>query len=266
MTTATVRRPRALAGFEVQVRVVHALMMREMQTRFGHSKLGFMWLMLEPMMLGGIIGGVHYLKDGGVHLYPVSPFLLFLIGYLPYFAFRAIVNRAPSALPANMTLMYHRQVRLFDIVIARNILESAAVIAVIALLVIGVAWVMGTPPYSVPALVFGLVMLCLYSHGLAMLAAAGCAMSDTLERLIHPLTYIALPFSGGMFTLHSLPPTLRDILLWNPQPHFHEIVRHGMFGPVMPWYFDVWYMIATTAIVNLLGMLALRAVRPKLAF
>lgn len=35
----------------IQLRVVHALMLREMMTRFGRSHLGFFWLMGEPLLL-----------------------------------------------------------------------------------------------------------------------------------------------------------------------------------------------------------------------
>jgi hypothetical protein len=35
----------------VQLRVLRALLMREMQTRFGRENLGFFWLMGEPLFL-----------------------------------------------------------------------------------------------------------------------------------------------------------------------------------------------------------------------
>lgn len=259
------RGPGLLACFAVQARVVHALMLRELQTRFGRSQLGFLWLFIEPLILASAIGGLHWLTDRS-RMPGVSIFVFYLIGYTPYFAFRAVIGRAVGAFHSNMTLMYHRQVRLFDIVLARHLLEICAVLTVIALVVIGVAVVIGRPPHSAPALAGGVVLLLLYAHGLGMLAAAAASVSEIAERLIHPLIYLSLPLSGAFFTLHALPPSIREMLLWNPQPHFHEMMREGMFGDLLPTYYSVPYVLGAVAVTNLLGMLALRAVRPRLEF
>lgn len=254
-----------LRGFTVQGRVIHALVLRELQTRFGRTQLGFLWLFIEPLLLASAIGGIHWMVDRPKAA-GVSVFVFYLIGYVPYFAFRAIVGRAVGAFNSNMTLMYHRQVRLFDIVLARHLLEMVAVLTVMALIVVGVAMVLGSLPYSMPALAGGTLLLMLYAHGLGMLAAAAASVSEVAERLIHPMIYLSLPLSGAFFTMHSMPPSIREMMLWNPQVHFHEMVREGMFGDLVPTYFSVTYVFAAIAIVNLVGMLALRAVRPRLEF
>lgn len=259
------RGPGLLACFAVQARVVHALVLRELQTRFGRTQLGFLWLFIEPMILASAIGGLHWLADRS-KVPGVSVFVFYLIGYTPYFAFRAIINRAVGAFHSNMTLMYHRHVRLFDIVLARHLLEICAVLTVTALIVIGVTVVMERPPYSMPALIGGVVLLLLYAHGLGMMAAAVASVSEVAERFIHPLTYLSLPLSGAFFTMHSLPPSLREALLWNPQPHFHEMMREGMFGDMLVTYYSIPYVLGAVAVTNLLGMAALRAVRPRLEF
>ena len=52
--------------FRIQMRVIGALTLREMGTRFGRDNLGYLWLFLEPMMLGGAIGALH-LASGARH-------------------------------------------------------------------------------------------------------------------------------------------------------------------------------------------------------
>lgn len=42
-----------LHGLRVQLRVVGALTLRERGTRFGRDNLGYVWLFLEPALLGG---------------------------------------------------------------------------------------------------------------------------------------------------------------------------------------------------------------------
>lgn len=257
---------RTLRGLRLQWRVTEALMLREMQTRFGRNQFGFLWLFLEPLMLALAISSMKWLMNRG-HGYPgVSLFTFSLVSYLPYFTFRAIVSRAPGTLQSNMTLLYHQQIKLIDVVIARHLLEAAAVLGVMALIVIGVAVYDDLPPNNIPMLMFALVLLFLFAHGLGLLAAAGSAYSEIIERLIHPLTYISLPLSGALIALYSVPGWIREVLLWNPQANIHEMVRDGFFGNLLPCYYSVGYVLFCVAVLNLLGLAALRAVRPRLEF
>lgn len=254
---------RTVRGFAVQGRVIYALFLREMQTRFGRHQLGFLWLFLEPLILASAIGFIHTLRSGGHDKYGVDVFLFYLIGYTPYFAFRAIISRAVSAFGSNSSLLYHQRIKLIDVVMARNILEAMAVLTVVTLVVIVTALVIDRLPYSVPALIAGSVLMLLYAQGLGLLAAAASTTSELADRIVHPLIYLSMPISGAFFAMHSLPASIRELLLWNPQVHFHEMVREGMFGDVLISYYDVPYMLGAILVVNLVGLSALRVVRPE---
>ncbi len=261
------RRPegRLAHGFAVQGRVIHALILREMQTRFGRDNLGFLWLILEPLILASAIGFIHWMASH--RTVPGVPiFVFYLIGYVPYFTFRAIISRSVGAFQSNMTLMYHRQVRLLDIVVARHLLEIGAVLAVMLLTVVGTAAVLDRLPYSVPALAISVVLLLGYANGLGLIAASVAARFEVADHFIRPLVYLSLPLSGAFFTMHSLPTSVREALLWNPQVHFHEMLREGMFGDVIVSYYSVPYMVGAVLAANLIGMCAMRVVRPRLEF
>jgi len=257
---------RTWRGLRTQARVINALLLREMQTRFGRNQLGFLWLFLEPLMLAFAIAAIKTVAVMGEVHPGIPPFVFALVGYLPYFTFRAIVGRAPGTLRANMTLLYHSQIRLLDVVLARHLLEMAAVITVMTLIVGGIALWADLPPNNIPILLISLVLLVLYANGLGLMAAAASAASEVAERLIHPLVYLSLPLSGALFSLHTMPPSIREILLWNPQANIHEMVREGFFGHLLPSYYSIGYVAFWVGVVNLLGLAALRAVRPKLEF
>lgn len=255
-----------LRGFRLQLRVVEALLLREMKTRFGHNQLGFVWLFLEPLLLATAIALFKWATNVG-RTYPgISMFVFALISYLPYFAFRAIVARAPGTLRQNMPLLFHSRIKLLDVVMARHALEMAAVITVMALIAIGVSIWGGAMPANIPTLFLGLVLLFAFSNGLGLIAAAVSAVSPVAERLIHPMVYLSLPLSGALVALHSLDPALRTVLLWNPQAHIHEMIRDGFFGDLLPSYFSVPYILLWAGLFNLIGLAALRAVRPSLEF
>jgi capsular polysaccharide transport system permease protein len=257
---------KTLRGFREQMRIVFALAMRELHTRFGSNQSGIVWLFIEPLLLSMAIAAFKWAVGMG-HNYPGIPIFVFaLVSYLPYFMFRAIVGRAPGTIRANMSLLYHTRVRLVDVVLARHLLETAAIVVVMACIVLGVMMWTDTVPASIPTIALALLLLFLLANGLGMMAAAAAAVWKVAEKLIQPLVYLSLPFSGALVALHSLDQGFRSVLLWNPQAHLHEMVREGFFGELLPSYYSVGYVLFAVGVVNLLGFAALRAVRPKLAF
>ncbi|MBB5692170.1 ABC transporter permease [Muricoccus pecuniae] len=252
-----------IEGMATQGRVIGALVMREMQTRFGRHNLGFLWLFFEPLFLGSMVGVMH-LAHGQRLPGGADPFIFSIVGYVPFFMFRSIVNRAGSAIHANLTLLFHRQVTPADVMIARNLLEAVAVVGVIAIILTVAAWFAEILPAN-PGLIAGtLALLFLLCHGASLLVAAASSRWDSAERLIHPITYLMMPLSGAFFALHWMSPGIRELLLWNPLVSIHEAIRHGIFGDAFPSYYDLFYVGQWILVVNLLGMLALRTARRKL--
>lgn len=257
---------RTLRGLALQAAIVQALLLREMQTRFGRNQLGFLWLFIEPLLLAGAIATFKWVTEIGQTIPGVSIFVFTLVGYLPYFTFRAIVGRAPGTLKSNMTLLYHARIKLIDVVLARHLLEMGAVFTVMTFLALGVMIWADMVPAGIPVLVLALALLFLFSNGLGLIAAAASAVSLIAERLIQPMVYLSLPFSGALLALHQIDPAFREMLLWNPQANLHEMIRHGFFGDALPSYFSIPYVLFWVGALNLIGLAALRAVRPKLEF
>ena len=251
-------------GARMQAAVIHALFFREIQTRFGRSGMGFVWLFLEPLLLSLAIAAMKIFMFGGTERLGIPTVIFAIVGYAPFFAFRAIIARSASAVSANVPLMFHRQVSLVDVMVARNALEAMAVLGVLVVILGAGAWLLEFAPNDIPLALLGLFLLYFYAHGIAMLVAAGTVGMDGLDRVIHPITYMMLPVSGALVALDTLPQRLREWILWNPQAHFHELIRDGFFGDKLRTYYDWDYMIGAVLILNLLGLAALRAVRPHL--
>lgn len=250
-------------ALRIQIRVIGALLLREMATRFGRDNLGYLWLFVEPMMLAGAVSAVQHSSatsmPGGIDVtvFAVS-------GYIPFYVLRGILNRAPTAVVANQSLLYHRRVTLLDILIARDLLEGAAVFGAMLVFLMLFGMVLGEWPEH-PALVFlGMAAITLIGHGGAMMIAAGSIVSDLPERVTHLLTYLSLPFTGAFYMVFWLPTELQRPALLVPTLHCFELVRYGMYGTRVPTTFDPGYMLGWIAVLNLAGMLALRAARRRL--
>ena len=171
---------RLLRGFAVQGRVIHALFIYELQTRFGRNSLGFIWMFLEPLLLALAIASVRYATPTATQE-AVSPFIFAVTGYGPYMAFRSIVGRAASAFRSSERFLYHSNVTLFDVMVARTLLEAMAVLGVLTLVVGGAALWVGFAPNNVLILLAGIGLIFLFAHGVAMMVASAAALSETVE-------------------------------------------------------------------------------------
>lgn len=131
----------ARSGFEVQKVTVEALFLREIRTRFGKFRLGYLWAILEPsahlLILLGILGYVMH------RTMPDISFPVFLLnGLIPFFIFSSISKRSIGAIEANQGLFNYRPVKPIDTIIARALLETLIYVAVYILLML-IVWMTG---------------------------------------------------------------------------------------------------------------------------
>ena len=254
----------ALLGLRVQLRVVGALTLRELGTRFGRDNLGYIWLFIEPALLGGALGVLHKLSG---HAMPggVDPASFWVIGYIPYYLLRGVINRGPSAIAANQSLLYHRHVTLLDILLARDLLEGAATMGALFGFVLFFGLVAGEWPTDPAKIVLGMVLMLAFAHGVAMLLAVGSVYTELFERITHLVTYLALPITGAFFMVFWLPTDWQRAALWVPTVSVFELVRDGQYGTRVPTTYDLPYLIGWVAALNLLGMAGLRRARRDLA-
>jgi capsular polysaccharide transport system permease protein len=111
----------ARTPLEIQKAVVFALFIRELKTRFGKYRLGYVWAVLEPMahvIVLSIIWSVMGRKE-----FDGIPLPLFLAtGIVPFLFFQKTTAQCMHAIEANRGLFNYRQVRPIDPVLSRIIL------------------------------------------------------------------------------------------------------------------------------------------------
>jgi capsular polysaccharide transport system permease protein len=255
--------PRRLqvSALTAQLRVIHALVIRDMQLRFGQSRVGYVWLVAEPTMLALGVSSIHWLSGHGLpNNIPV--FLFYGLGYGPFYMFRSILTRNAGAIMSGRSLLFHRSIKLHDLNMSRTVLEAAACMPVILVLVVGGIIFGGYWPSDPGLFVFSLALSALLGHGLGTLLAALTVFFEPLERFIHPMTYLMMPISGAFGMLDSLPEGAREMMLWIPLAHVHEAMRYAQWGDRIVAYYDIPYVLLWVLILNFMGILALRAARP----
>ncbi len=247
----------------VQGRVIGAVLMRELHTRYGRENIGYLWLIAEPLMLGSIIALLH--SGQTAHVGTINPVALTVTGYTIFIMFRGIVNRAEGTLHGNLPLLYHRMVTVFDIALARALLEAAGTFLAFTIL-LGLIIAIGFADFPARPLLLlaGVGYIFFFSFGISMIIVGGAHDNSLLERLVHPFSYFMIPLSAAFYQVAWVPEPYRHYLLYNPFPQMFELVRYGQFESATLEYVDFVYISVWTLVLNLFGLIAVRAVRNRI--
>ena len=119
--------------------VIHALMVREMKTRFGDYRLGYAWAVLEPL-LQVLFFSLMYAFGNRTLVGGLAIPVFLATGIAPFLYFQKVVSKCQGAVSANQNLFLFRQVRVFDAFLVRFLLEMATNFVVLILLIGGAAW------------------------------------------------------------------------------------------------------------------------------
>lgn len=250
-------------GWRTQLRVFKGLFLRELHARYGRENLGFVWVIAEPMLLATVITLIHLAQPA--HSTDNSSIAAFaIIGYTIFIIFRNTFNRAEGAIEANQSLLYHRMVSIFDIVLARAIMDIIACFAVtFVLMTIAIMTGLADLPARPLYLVTAALLMGWFTLSLTLIAACATYRNELVARQIHVISYLTIPVSGAWFSLSRLPPAFRDKLEWFPMALIFEQARYGQFRDSPGAFVDPGYVVAWCAALTFAGMLYARRMRAK---
>ncbi|WP_226638551.1 ABC transporter permease [Novosphingobium profundi] len=247
-------KPSLLRSLNIERRVVSALLMREVLTRYGRHNIGFLWLFVEPMLftvgvatLWSLLSSFH-----GSDL-PIVDFAM--TGYSCVLVWRNVISRAIGAIEPNLALLHHRNVKPFDIMLARALLEvigAGMSFFILTLLFYAIGW--SGLPEDILKVLGGWILLAWLGCSAGILLGAMAFFSEIVDKIWHPMAYIMFPISGAAFTVDALPSQFQNVVLWIPMVSGTELVREGFFGSRYHAHYDVFYVIAVCTLMTLLGL------------
>ncbi len=248
----------------IQARVIWALMIREMHTRYGRENIGFLWVIGEPILFcAGVTIVWSAIRPSHEHGIPIAAFVV--TGYVPLTMWRHCVGRAVKAFEANGSLLFHRQVSPLDIITSRVILEVFGTLLAGFIVTVGTVLVgFMKPPVDYGLLYLGLGYQILFCYASALLIAALSEHSDIIEKLMSVVMYLSLPLSGAFTMVDWLPPGAQRIVLWSPSVQNSEMIRAGQFGPGVHAHYNLLYNTQITVIMLLVGISVTLRVRRHL--
>lgn len=246
--------------WSIHRRVIGALLVREMLTRYGRNNIGFLWLFVEPaafVLIVTLIWAV--VKDVHKSDLPIVAFAV--TGYSSLLLWRSSAGRCIGAVKSNKSLLYHRQVTITDIFTARILLEVLAVstaLVGLSLAFYAIGWLQ--PPEDALQVMGGWLLLAWFGAGLGFTIGGLSEKAEVIGRLWHPLSYILMTLSGVAFIADALPPGLRSFALKIPMLNGVEYIREGWFGSVMHAHYDLGYLISFNIALTLVGLCLVRQI------
>lgn len=215
-------------GIRIMFATISALLLRELQTRFGQFRLGYLWVFIEPLLTIGVM-----LIIFGTIRHQVAPgidFVVFLVnGIIPFFMFRTGVMQSMSAVQSNKGLLSYKPVKPIDTVLARNILELLLkFVAYIAFSLVLLWFGFKISFENIPQLLGFWILLFIFMLGCSLVFMVVADFSSEIQKFLSAFFLILYLLSGVIFSIKIIPPEFREYLLYNPLIHIFELMRHAV--------------------------------------
>jgi capsular polysaccharide transport system permease protein len=217
------------AGTLVQARVLFALLMREMTTRFGRSAGGYLWALIEP---AGFIALLSLAFSQIAHSPPIgrSFALFYATGYIAFSYYNDIASLTGRAVHVNRPLLNYPAVTALDTVLARFLLQVLTGLAVAVVVFAGILAVFADPVRLQPIpLITAVALAGMLGLGVGLVNCTLFALSKSWELAYGVISRPLFLVSGVFFTFASLPAFAREVLWWNPIIHLVGLMRAGFY-------------------------------------
>jgi capsular polysaccharide transport system permease protein len=240
----------------IQCRVVHALVMRDVKSRYGGRRLGFLWALIEPLMMIGVFIGIFHLMGRSTQGGIPAP-LFFVAAFTPFFMFRDIFSNVMMCIKGSNPLLMFPQVARTDIILSSVIVDILVSLAVFFLLLLGCVILGFEFTIDRPLeILFSLALLIGLGVGLGLVLGALTIRYEFVSSVSQ--AFLGRPLfltSGLFFTADVIPAQARDYLLLNPVLQGIEAVRSAMFTQFESRYVDYTYVFLFAVVMIAFGLM-----------
>ncbi|QHG73122.1 ABC transporter permease [Ensifer adhaerens] len=237
-------------------RVVGALLIREMATRFGSKPGGYVWALLDPtahiFMMTIIFQAIARSPALGT-----SFALFFATGYIAFQFYQALASYLNNSVKANRALLSYPNVAPIDAIVARFVLQMGTT-SLVGFIVLGaiLATMRVETTLHWPAILEAAAVAALFGLGVALV---NCVLFMKYPLYQHIFGIVNRPLfliSGVFFLPDSLPAPYRDLVLFNPLVHVIMGFRKGFYPEYRAIGLDMEYLYGIAFLTLFGGMLA----------
>ncbi|ANY16292.1 ABC transporter permease [Bordetella pseudohinzii] len=247
----------------IQARVIAALIYRETRVRFGGTRLGYLWALIEPILHVAVLSTIYVVWGRQSPLGNLQMF--FITGIMPFFLFSHTSSRLARAITSNTQLLRLPAITNMDVIFAKALLQGLTWIAVFGILLflamLGDKLILPENLETCAAAAFFTFML---GFGVGLINSVLNMMFKSWEHLYSAVTRPLYLLSGVFYLVDALPDKARAVLVYNPMVHAIEWFREGYFANFSSLTLDRSYLIEWAIASTVLGLCLERAMRRRL--
>jgi ABC-2 type transport system permease protein len=207
-------------------RVLYLLVARDLKVRYAGSLLGYVWTVLDPLLVAGVYWFVFTKVFSRAALAPGVPYIVFLLAaLLPWNWSSGVLTEATRALTREAKLVRStntpRQTWVLRAVLSKG-MEFLFSIPVLAAFML----VLRVPvPAQVLLLPFALLLLGLLLVGLALLIAPLAVLFSDVERLVRIVLRLLFYASPVIYAVRHVPADVAWVYALNPFAGILDLIR-----------------------------------------
>jgi lipopolysaccharide transport system permease protein len=249
-STRSVTHATARSTFGRWREILYMLVLRDLKARSKQAYLGYLWILIQPLLLTGVFSVLVQQVLGRSDLSEI-PYPVFLMaGVIPWQFFANSLNECTESLVKNVDLVrqvyFPREILAIYPVFARLVDVAIGCLALAVFLIVWhvpvSGWIVLVPVILLEEMLFAM------AFGL-LLSAANVAWRD-VSRGLPLLLFLMLYAVPVLYTADRVPRALRPLFDFNPIAHLVDAFRTSVVGTQPP-------DLPALATVGVLGVLAL---------
>jgi capsular polysaccharide transport system permease protein len=246
-------------------RVVAAIMLRDIRTRYGGIRWNYVISILWPLThLVGMV--IVFTFVNRMIPFGTDSVVFVSTGALPYILCLYPARLSAQAFFQGRQLLAFPVIQTTDVILARVVLEALTASLVATLFCIGL-WAFGVDlmPQDLPTALTGVYAAIFLGISLGVFTIILSSIFGTPGYLFMVLSMILLYMSSGVYMpMYGASEQTRFWISLNPLVHLVEWVRSGYFEMHMPVELDKKYVVGLAALLLLGGLAGERLFRGKI--
>lgn len=242
----------------VTMRVVSALILREMAGSNGRALGGYFWAVAEPVLGIALLSALFSL---GFRNPPIGTnfAIFYATGLLPFFMFTDISNKVAQSLNFSKALLGYKRVTFFDAILARALLAGITQILVGGIVLTGILAIYDTRTIlDIPSVVLAYTMALVFGISIGTMNAVIMSFFPIWQRVWGIMTRPLLLVSGVILLPQSMPQPFRDYLWYNPLIHVTGEMRNAFYYTYRGEYVTPIYVFSVSIVIGVISILFLR--------
>jgi len=226
---------------------------RDLRVRYSTSALGYVWSILDPLVMAGI----YWFVFTQVFHRPVGtePYIVFLLSaLLPWMWFNGTVSDSTRAFLREAKLI--RSTKIPRTIWVNRLVLSKGIefLASIPVLVLFAVFAGATVNWDILLFPLGIVLQAVLTTGVALIVAPLVVFFRDLERAVKLALRFLFYASPIIYGTHDLPEGLQPWAAFNPLSGVFSLYRAGFFSDQLDWY-QVGVGAGMSVVLLLIGIL-----------